>query len=245
MAGCRCEVSVTRFRPAHAISFDASAGEILGFAGLVGAGRSELMQTIFGVDSTLEGTVMLDGQPLAMGSARAAIDAGIYLLPEDRRKTGLIVDMTVRENITLPDLWGYTTGALISRSREVAESQKQVKSLRIKTPGTEAKVMNLSGGNQQKIVLGKWLALNPKVLIVDEPTRGIDVGTKAEIYRLLRELTDRDVAVIVVSSDLEEILNISDRIVVMREGQIAGTLQRDQFSEKSVMDLAFGKTAAA
>jgi ribose transport system ATP-binding protein len=235
----------TRFRPAHAVSFDAAGGEILGFAGLVGAGRSELMQTIFGVDAALEGTVMLDGKAITLGNVKSTIGSGIYLVPEDRRKTGLIVAMTVRENITLPGLWEYTTAGLISRQREDVESERQVKSLRIKTPTIEAKAMNLSGGNQQKIVLGKWLALSPKVLIVDEPTRGIDVGAKAEIYRLLRELTDRDVAVIVVSSDLEEVLNISDRIIVMREGQIAGTLQRDQFSEKSVMDLAFGTTAAA
>ncbi|HSV13193.1 MAG TPA: sugar ABC transporter ATP-binding protein [Tepidisphaeraceae bacterium] len=232
----------TAAKPAHAVSFDAAGGEILGFAGLVGAGRSELMQAIFGVDPMLQGEVLLDGQPLRVGRPRDAINAGIYLVPEDRRKTGLIVDMTIRENITLPALWNYTSAALISRARECEESQKQVKALRVKTPSLEAKAMNLSGGNQQKVVLGKWLSLKPKVLIVDEPTRGIDVGAKAEIYRLLRALSDEGVAVIAVSSDLEEVLNISDRIAVMREGAIAGMLRREQFSEQAVMDLAFGNT---
>ena len=235
----------TAFHPGTPVSFDAAGGEIVGFAGLVGAGRSELMQAVFGVDRMLAGDVHLDGRPLPLRSARDAIAAGIYLVPEDRRKTGLVTSMTVRENITLPGIWGYTTAALISRSREVAQSKKQVVSLRVKTPSVEARAMNLSGGNQQKVVIGKWLALRPKVLIVDEPTRGIDVGAKAEIYRLLRELSDAGVAVVVVSSDLEEILNVSDRIIVMREGAVVGQLARDQFSERAVMNLAFGKIAAA
>ena len=234
----------TNFHPGRAVSFDAAGGEIVGFAGLVGAGRSELMQAVFGVDRMVAGEVLLDGAPLRLRSARDAIRAGIYLVPEDRRKTGLVVGMTVRENITLPGVWGYTTAALISRPKENVESNKQVASLRVKTPSVEARAMNLSGGNQQKVVIGKWLALRPKVLIVDEPTRGIDVGAKAEIYRLLRELSDTGVVVIVVSSDLEEILNVSDRIVVMREGAIAGELARDQFSERAVMGLAFGSAAA-
>ena len=216
--------------------------KFLGFAGLVGAGRSELMQAVFGVDSYTKGEVYVDGTLLRAntGSPRTAIDAGVYLVPEDRRRTGLVTSMTIRENITLPGIWGYTSSGLISRAQENIGAEKQVKSLRIKTHSLEARAMNLSGGNQQKVVLGKWLALKPKVLIVDEPTRGIDVGAKAEIYRLLRALSDSGVAVIVVSSDLEEVLNISDRIAVMREGLLVDILQRPDFSEQAVMDRAFG-----
>jgi ribose transport system ATP-binding protein len=153
--------------------------------------------------------------------------------------------MTIRENITLPGLWNYTRNMLISRSAESMQAQRQVDAMRIRAPGVESRVMNLSGGNQQKVVLGKWLSLDPKVLIVDEPTRGIDVGAKAEIYRLLRALADKGVAVIVISSDMEEVLGISDRVAVMHEGAIAGFLDRAEFSEERVMNLAFGKTAAA
>ena len=232
--------------PQHAVSFDVAGGEIVGFAGLVGAGRSELMQAIFGVDPMLAGEVSLYGEPVRYSRGpRAAIAAGIYLVPEDRRKTGLVTSMTIRENMTLPNVWGYTNASLISRPMEVVGADRQVKSLRVKTHSLEARAINLSGGNQQKVVLGKWLAMSPKVLIVDEPTRGIDVGAKAEIYRLLRELSDQGVAVVVVSSDLEEVLNISDRIQVMREGVIVGSLARGEFSEQAVMDLAFGNAGAA
>jgi ribose transport system ATP-binding protein len=188
---------------------------------------------------------LLDGVPLNIRHCRDAIAAGIYLVPEDRRRTGLIASMTVRENITLPGLWNYTRAMLISRRAESAEAQRQIDAMRIRTPGVETRVMNLSGGNQQKVVLGKWLSMEPKVLIVDEPTRGIDVGAKAEIYRLLRALADNGVAVIVISSDMEEVLGISDRIAVMHEGAIAGILDRTEFSEEKVMNLAFGKMAAA
>ncbi len=168
----------TNARPGNVVSFDAAGGEILGFAGLVGAGRSELMQAIFGVDRMIEGSVILDGQPLKLNGPRDAIKAGIFLVPEDRRKTGLVVDMTIRENITLPGIWKYTTSTLISRRKECVDAEAQVKSLRVKTPSVEVKAVNLSGGNQQKVVLGKWLALSPRVLIVDEPTRGIDVARR-------------------------------------------------------------------
>jgi ribose transport system ATP-binding protein len=248
-AGCahpkRLEVRDLRTTayPNRAVSFDAAGGEILGFAGLVGSGRSELAQTIFGADRLLGGQILLDGKPLSIQSPRDAIRAGIYLAPEDRRRTGLLVDMTVRENITLPGLWHYARMAMLSRSRECAEAKTQVQSLRIKTPSIGARAGNLSGGNQQKVVLGKWLARGPKVLIVDEPTRGIDVGAKAEIYRLLRALADRGVAVIAISSDLEEVLGISDRVAVMHEGRLAGVLCRDECSEKAIMDMAFGRVS--
>ena len=231
----------TPYRPHHRISFDVASGEILGFAGLVGAGRSEMAQAIFGVEPPLEGTVRLGGQELKIASAREAIDAGIYLVPEDRRQTGLITSMTIRENITLPGLKRYSPGMMISRAQEEEVSKREVEALRVKTPSIETRAMNLSGGNQQKVVLGKWLSLQPKLMIFDEPTRGIDVGAKAEIYRLMRELADRGVAIIMISSDMEEVLGVSDRIAVMHEGDITGFLPRAQFSEKAIMSLATGR----
>ncbi len=235
---------VTRANPGHAVSFEVRAGEILGFSGLVGAGRSEVAQALFGVDPPLAGDVRVDGKPLETRSARAAINAGIYLVPEDRRRTGLLTELTIRENITLPALWRYSVAALIQRRRENSVAARSVEKLRVKTPSLETKARNLSGGNQQKVVLAKWLSLDPKVLIVDEPTRGIDVGAKAEVYRLLRDLADRGVAIMVISSDMEEVLGISDRIAVMHEGEIAGFLNRSEFSEEAVMNLAVGKKAA-
>jgi ribose transport system ATP-binding protein len=151
--------------------------------------------------------------------------------------------MTVRENITMPGLWRYATFGFLSRRRESIEAESQVKSLRVKTPSLETRAATLSGGNQQKVVVAKWLALGPKALIVDEPTRGIDVGAKAEIYRLLRALADSGVAVIAISSDMEEVLGISDRVAVMHEGRIAGILPREQCSERAITELAFGRTA--
>ena len=233
----------TTYRPHHRVNFEVAKGEILGFAGLVGAGRSEMSQAIFGVEPPLEGKVRLGGQELKIRNAREAIDAGIYLVPEDRRHTGLITSMTVRENITMPGLRRYSRGMLISRPREEEVSKREVASLRVKTPSIETRAMNLSGGNQQKVVLGKWLSLEPKVIIFDEPTRGIDVGAKAEIYRLMRELADRGVAIIMISSDMEEVLGVSDRVAVMHEGDITGFLPRERFSEKAIMSLATGRKA--
>jgi ribose transport system ATP-binding protein len=231
----------TRAHPGHAISLEIRAGEILGLAGLVGAGRSELAQALFGVDPPLGGEARLDGQLLDMRAPRRAIRAGLYLVPEDRRRTGLLTDMTVCENITLAAMWRYSTAALIRPRREREVAACFAKSLQIKTPSIETPVRNLSGGNQQKVVLAKWLSLAPKALIVDEPTRGIDVGAKAEVYRLLRDLAAAGVAVIVISSDMEEVLGISDRIAVMHEGALAGILPRSDCSEEAVMRLAVGK----
>jgi ribose transport system ATP-binding protein len=235
----------TPYRPLKRVSFTARRGEILGFAGLVGAGRSEMAAALFGVDPAIEGTIELDGKAFTIRSPRQAIAAGIYLAPEDRRKTGLVTQMTVRENVTLPGLGRYTSAGLIVRSRETKVAREQVQSLRIKTPGVETRAMNLSGGNQQKVVLGKWLAMGPKVLIFDEPTRGIDVGAKAEIYRLMRNLAESGVIVLMISSDMEEVLGVSDRIAVMHEGALTGILERSQFSEENVMNLAVGRTLEA
>jgi ribose transport system ATP-binding protein len=174
-----------------------------------------------------------------------AIGHGIYLVPEDRRGEGLVTSMTVRENTTLPSLEKYSTFNLISKDRERKVTDEQIKSLKIKTPGGEALVLNLSGGNQQKVVLGKWLSMAPKVMILDEPTRGIDVGAKAEIYRLMRELADNGGVILMISSDMEEVLNVSDRVAVMHEGRIAGVLERADCNEENVMNLAVGKSIAA
>src|SRR5438067_5455856 len=233
----------TAYRPHHRISFDLAKGEILGFAGLVGAGRSEMAQAIFGVEQPLEGRMWLNGRELKIRSARDAIREGIYLVPEDRRKTGLVTSMAVRENITLPGLKRYSPMLLINRSKEEEVSKREVAALRVKTPSVETRAMNLSGGNQQKVVLAKWMSLDPKLIIFDEPTRGIDIGARAEIYRLMRELADRGVGVIMISSDMEEVLGVSDRVIVMHEGDISGFLMRNEFSEKAIMNLAVGRKA--
>ena len=231
----------TRYRPHHRVSFSVAGGEILGMAGLVGAGRSEVAQAIFGVEPPLEARMRLDGREITIRRARDAIDAGIYLAPEDRRRTGLVTEMAVRENITLAALKRYSWCGLISRSREKEVAGRESAALHVKTPTIETRVMNLSGGNQQKVVLAKWLSLQPKLMIFDEPTRGIDIGARAEIYRLMRELAERGVAIIMISSDMEEVLGVSDRIAVMHEGDIAGFLEREQFSEEAIMRLAVGR----
>jgi ribose transport system ATP-binding protein len=230
----------TQRYPNHSISFTVAPGEVLGFAGLVGAGRSEVARTLFGVDEPISASVSLSGQTLQIKTSKDAIQHGIYLIPEDRRATGLIVDFNVRENVSLPNLDSYSTAKIISSTKETAAAVQAVKSINIKTPSPEMRAANLSGGNQQKVVLARWLACNPKVLIFDEPTRGIDVGAKAEIYSLIRRLANDGVSVIVISSEMEEVLGISDRIAVMHEGRITGILERSQFTEEAVMYLATG-----
>lgn len=228
--------------PQRNISFTAGKGEILGFAGLVGAGRSEMAQAIFGVDGKLGGQLFLNGQELQINSARDAIKHGIYLVPEDRRQTGLIVEAAIRENVSLPALHRYAARGLVSRERERSATQTACTKMNVKTASIETLVKNLSGGNQQKVVLAKWLQLEPKVMIFDEPTRGIDVGAKAEIYGLMRGLAANGVAVIVISSDMEEILGLSDRLAVMHEGRITDILGRGECTEKNVMRLAVGES---
>jgi ribose transport system ATP-binding protein len=226
--------------PNHTITFDVAPGELLGIAGLVGAGRSEVARAIFGVEEAIETEVALDGKTLRITEPQDAISNGIYLVPEDRRLSGLIVDFNVRENISLPNLDSYSSAKIINRSKEAKASVDAVKAINIKTPTPEMRAANLSGGNQQKVVLAKWLTFRPRVLIFDEPTRGIDVGAKAEIYELIRNLAAKGVSVIVISSEMEEVLGISDRIAVMHEGRLTGILNRAQFSEEAVMRLATG-----
>jgi ribose transport system ATP-binding protein len=235
----------SRLYPRKSVSFDAARGEILGFAGLVGAGRSEIAKAIVGLDPSPTKEIFLDGEKIAVEKPRDAIERGICLVPENRRTEGLIVEMSVRENVTLPWLWRFSRGGLIQRKHECEVAAQQVDALKVKTPGAETQVMNLSGGNQQKVVLGKWLARRPRVMILDEPTRGIDVGAKAEIYRLMRALAGQGTVILMISSDMEEILNVSDRVAVMHEGEITGMLERADCTEQNVMQLAVGKKIPA
>jgi len=226
--------------PEREVALDLRGGEILGLAGLVGAGRSEVAQALFGVEPALSGSVTFEGHPVVLQSPRDAIRAGIYLVPEDRRHAGLILEMTIRENITLPALGRYATSGLIRSDAERGAADEAARVLAVKAPTVEFAAGNLSGGNQQKVVLAKWLSLGPKVMIFDEPTRGVDVGAKAEIYARMRELAQRGVAVLMISSDMEEVIGQSDRIAVMHEGRVTGTLTRDAFSEEAIMNLAVG-----
>lgn len=230
----------TQRYPNQTVSFNVARGEVLGIAGLVGSGRSELARTIFGVDEALEAKVTLNGKALNFFNPRDAISHGVYLVPEDRRNCGLVVDFNVRENISLPNLESYSKAKIIDTAKETTAALSACKSINIKTPSPEMRAANLSGGNQQKVVLARWLTFSPKVIIFDEPTRGIDVGAKGEIYALIRKLASEGVSVIVISSEMEEVLGISDRIAVMHEGRITGILDRSQFSEEAVMHLATG-----
>ncbi|MEM7559454.1 MAG: sugar ABC transporter ATP-binding protein, partial [Planctomycetota bacterium] len=233
---------VTPAWPGHKLNFSVSAGEIVGVAGLVGAGRSEMLQVLFGVDPAMEGSIALSGEKLNLRSPQDAINAGIALVPEDRKQHGLVIDMSVRENISLAGLKrNQLTAGFLNRQQENSDTVEMTEKIRIKTPSGEQVVRYLSGGNQQKVVIGKWLALGPKLLLLDEPTRGIDVGAKQEIYQLMEQLASEGVAILFVSSEMEEILGLSDRTLVMHEGQIAGELSREQLSEESVMNLATGK----
>ena len=230
--------------PTHEINIELHAGEILGLAGLVGSGRTELARALFGVDHRYGGAISLNGQPVTLRNASDAVARGIFLIPEDRKGEGILLDMSIAENISLPNLTVYAPGGLVSPALERAQAERSRTELGIKAPTVTTRTGSLSGGNQQKVVLAKWLAMQPKVLIFDEPTRGIDVGAKAEIYRLMRGLADAGVAVLMISSDMEEVIGVSDRIAVMHEGRISGLIERADFSEENVLRLAVGKPMA-
>ena len=227
--------------PRKSINLSLRKGEILGLAGLIGAGRTELARAIFGVDPLLSGDIALDGAPLHTGVPQDSIRRGIFLVPEDRKRSGIVLDMSIADNIALPNLNFHAPTGLVHGASVAAAAELQKQRLGIRAPGVDTLVGSLSGGNQQKVVLAKWLSLNPKVLICDEPTRGIDVGAKQEIYQILRDLADAGVAILMISSDMEEVIGISDRIVVMHEGAISGFLERADFSEQNVLGLAVGK----
>ncbi len=227
--------------PEHTIDFQVGAGEMVGVAGLVGAGRSEMLQAVFGIDPVLSGHVYVDGQPVAEHSCRRAIEAGMAMVPEDRKQQGLILEMGIRTNIGLPGLdRNRIAGMFLNRAQELVDSNRMIGEMRIKASSDAQQVQYLSGGNQQKVVIGKWLSMNPRVLLLDEPTRGVDIGAKQEIYRLMEELAERGVAILFVSSEMEEVLSMSDRVLVMHEGQITGELSREQLSEEAIMQLATG-----
>ena len=226
------------------VSFELRSGEILGIAGLVGSGRSELVRLIAGADHPTGGTVRLRGERLKLGSPLRAVRAGIVLLPEDRRHQGLVLDMTVRENTTLASLARHRSGGLpiISQAREKATSRSLIDRLSIKTPDTERPVRLLSGGNQQKVVLAKWLARENHVLIFDEPTQGVDVHAKAEMFAQIRSTVQENRAAIVISSDFSELVALSDRIIVLREGRMVGMLEGDEFDEQEIVGMVYAHT---
>ena len=239
--GCTLTELVTPAFPDRHLSLSVRRGEILGLAGLVGSGRTSLARTLFGIDPALGGEIRLHGRPVRVGSARDAIAQGIYLVPEDRKREGLVLEMPLTENISLANLRSYARALLINRDAEARTCRAQRTSLSIKAPSNETLAATLSGGNQQKVVLAKWLAMQPRLMIFDEPTRGVDVGAKGEIYVLMRGLADQGVAVLMISSDMEEVIGVSDRITVMHEGEVSGTLERPQFSEYNVLRLAVGQ----
>lgn len=220
------------------VSFAAREGEILGFSGLIGAGRSELMQAIVGLEPFTEGKVYVDGVELRRIDYLKAQALGIALVPEDRKKQGLIMIHSVKFNLTLTVLKEFIKGIFVNEKRERELTDYGINSIRIKVSGYEQLAGNLSGGNQQKILIGKWLATNPRILILDEPTRGVDVGAKADIYAIMDELTSRGITIIMVSSDLNEIINMCDRVIVMKNGKITGELSHTEFNQERVMQLA-------
>jgi ribose transport system ATP-binding protein len=228
--------------PHQQVSLELHSGEILGFAGLVGAGRTELARALFGIDRTHGGDIALDGTPMRFATSADAIAAGIFLVPEDRKGAGILLDLPIYENVSLPNLPAYSKGMLVSSDLEKKQAETSKRELDIRTANITVRTGSLSGGNQQKVVLAKWLAMKPRVMIFDEPTRGIDIGAKSEIYRLMRGLADVGVAVLMISSDMEEVIGVSDRVAVMHEGRISGVLNRDQFSEENILTLAVGKS---
>jgi rhamnose transport system ATP-binding protein len=223
------------------ISFQVRAGEIVALAGLVGAGRSEVIRAVFGVDSYDRGSVTVAGKRLKRHSPAASIAAGLALVPEDRRQQGLVMELSVERNATLARLLALTRLGLLWPGAERRDAQAWTRRLFVKANALADPVSTLSGGNQQKVVLAKWLATSPRVLLVDEPTRGIDVGTKAEVHHLLADLAAQGVAVLMVSSELPEVLGMADRVLVMHEGRLVATMPRTDATEESVMFAATGR----
>lgn len=226
------------------VSFEVRAGEIVALAGLVGSGRSEVVQSIFGVDPRDAGTVKVGGKTLKAASPRAAMAAGVALVPEDRRQQGLVMELSIERNVTLPRSRALSQLGFLTGSSERRSAKEWTQRLKTKYGRLQDEVGTLSGGNQQKVVLAKWLATAPKLLIVDEPTRGIDVGTKAEVHRLMSSLAAEGVAVLMVSSELPEVLGMADRVLVMREGRLVAELDRERATEESVMFAAMGQEAS-
>lgn len=231
----------TPAHPSRAVSFRLCAGEVVGIAGLVGAGRTELLESIFGIHPPLSGTISVAGVPLSIRCPSDAVRGRMALVPEDRKQQGLVLEMSVRQNASLASIRRDCRGpGFINSQIEAAETDRMIRVLNIRTPDARQIVQLLSGGNQQKVVLARWLIMNPLILMLDEPTRGIDVGARQEIYQLLDQLAGQGMAILFASSDMEEVLGISDRILVMHEGRLSGELTRNEFSEEAVMKLATG-----
>ncbi|MCA1629082.1 MAG: sugar ABC transporter ATP-binding protein [Acidobacteria bacterium] len=223
------------------VSFSLHRGEILGVAGLLGAGRTELARAIFGLDKLTAGAIYVGGEARRIGSPRAAIDAGLGFLTEDRKGQGLVLPLSVRENLCLSSVDKFTKWGVVDSAREREAANRYVKELRIRTPSLDQKVVYLSGGNQQKVVLSKWLCSEAEVFIFDEPTRGVDVGAKAEIYQLMNRLTASGVAIIMISSEMLEVLGMSDRVLVMRAGRIAGEFSAAAATQENILQCALGE----
>lgn len=222
------------------ICFNVKKGEILGFYGLVGAGRSEVMRAIFGIDKLQNGELLLNGKPIRIKSPKQAIRHGMAMVTEDRKELGLVLCRNIKENITLASLDDYSNGPFIDNKKEVDKCGEIAGKLTVKMSGLKQHAGNLSGGNQQKVVLCKWLITTPKLLILDEPTRGIDVGAKAEIHLLMRKFAEQGMAVIIISSELPEVIGMSDRVLVMGEGEIKGEYVRDKFKQDDLLACALG-----
>ncbi|WP_428848863.1 sugar ABC transporter ATP-binding protein [Virgibacillus siamensis] len=222
------------------IDFDVKKGEILGVAGLMGAGRSEIMETIFGYAKKTKGTILLDGKKITIKHPFDAIKAGIGFITEDRKAKGLIVDFSIRDNISLPNMTEVSRNGVILKKKEQDLINRLIDRLQVKTTGPSQQAKSLSGGNQQKVVIAKWLGIAPKVLILDEPTRGVDIGAKKEIYSIMNELSQNGVAIIMVSSELPEVLGVSDRIMVIREGNIEKIFNRNEADQEKIMTAATG-----
>jgi ribose transport system ATP-binding protein len=223
------------------VSFSLHRGEVLGIAGLLGAGRTELARAIFGLDKLTSGVVSIKGEVRRIGSPRAAINSGIGFLTEDRKSQGLVLPLSVKENLCLPSVDKFTAWGIVDAGRERRAAERYVRELRIRTPGLDQKVVYLSGGNQQKVVLSKWLCSEAEVFIFDEPTRGVDVGAKAEIYQLMNRLTAAGVAIIMISSELPEVLGMSDRILVMRAGTVACEFSAEEATQERILQCALGE----
>ncbi|MFT5742322.1 MAG: ABC-type sugar transport system ATPase subunit [Paracoccaceae bacterium] len=226
----------------HDISFEVRRGEVVGFYGLVGAGRTEIAETLFGLRDPSKGTILLNGKETRISSPADAISRGISLVPEDRKGQGLVLGMNCRDNMTLPQISDLKSGPFVAEGAEISIFDQYRDRLDIRTPGWKQLVGNLSGGNQQKIVIGKWLSMHPSVLIVDEPTRGIDVGSKSEIHNLIRELAAQGYAVIVISSEMPEVLHVADRIIAMYSGRIMRTFTSDEVTEDNLIQAISGIT---
>ncbi len=224
----------------HNVNFNAKRGEIIGFSGLMGAGRTEVMRCLFGLDETDNGTILINNKPIKIPNVRTAIKAGLAMLSEDRRRYGIIPVRSVKENATLASLPKFFYSGRLHRNKENATTARMFKDMNVKTPTFETTIQALSGGNQQKVLLAKWMICDPDILILDEPTRGIDVGAKYEIYKLMMSLVKEGKTLIMISSELPELIGMCDRMYVMAKGEITGELQREEFSQEAIMKFATG-----